>query len=210
MSADESWFRNVDWSPAIAERFEAALRQTRDPSQFLRIQATSVAPRHPEVALQLLERYFALPVRLFDAWARELHGRLLVDRGDGAAALQSYLAALEAERLKPHVVSRAHLRLAELVLRRDDDARYLEALAALQAREGHTETVPDEYARAAASAQLCERLGDALRARDYARAALDAASRPESGIGFAGGRGLIREQHGPRLERLRRLALPLS
>jgi tetratricopeptide (TPR) repeat protein len=206
MTADESWFRNTDWSPAIAERFEEGLRHARDKSQFLRIQATSVARRHPEVALQLLDRYFEQPVRLFDAWARELQGRLREGLGEDEAALESYLAALESERLKPHVVSRSHLRLAELVLRRDDAGRYLEALTVLQAREGHTESVLDEFARTAASAQLCERLGDAARARDYARAALDAASRPESGVGFAGGHGLISEEHAPLIERLRRLA----
>jgi hypothetical protein len=204
--ADESWYRNTDWSPAIAARFEEGLRHTRDKGQFLRIQATSLAPREPEVALQLLERYFALPVRLFEAWARELQGRLRESLGDDDAALASYLAALEAERLKPSVVSRSHLRFAELVLRRDDAPRYLDALAVLQARETHTESALEEFARCAASAQLLERLGDAPRARDYARAALDAASRPESGLGFADGRGLIRQDQAPLIERLRRLA----
>jgi hypothetical protein len=206
MNADDSWYRNTDWSPAIAARFEEGLRHAHDKAQFLRIQATSVAPREPEVALQLLDRYFALPVRLFEAWARELQGRLHESLGDDAAALVSYAAALEAERLKPSVTSRSHLRLAELVLRRADAARYLDALAVLQAREGHNETALEEFARCAATAQLLERLHDAPRARDYARAALDAASRPESGLGFADGRGLIRQDQAPLIERLRRLA----
>ena len=154
----------------------------------------------------MLERYFALPVRLFEAWARELQGRVYESLGDDEAARVSYLAALEAERLKPSVVSRSHLRFAELVLRCSDEARYLDALAALQAREGQAETALEEFARCAASARLLERLGDAPRARDYARAALDAASRPESGLGFADGRGLIRQEQAPPIERLRRLA----
>jgi hypothetical protein len=206
VNSDESWFRNTHWNPDVAARFEEGLRHAHDKAQFLRIQATSLAPREPQVALALLDRYFALPVRLFEAWARELQGRVHESLGDDEAALVSYLAALEAERLKPSVVSHSHLRLAELVLRRADEARYLDALAAMQAREGHTETALEEFARCAASAQLLERLGDAPRARDYARAALDAASRPESGLGFADGRGLIRQDQAPLIERLRRLA----
>ena len=82
MNTDESWFRNTDWNPDIAARFEAGRRHAHDQAQFLRIQATSDAPREPEVALQLLDRYLALPVRLFEAWARELQGRVHESLGD--------------------------------------------------------------------------------------------------------------------------------
>ena len=55
------WFRNTTWNESIQAAFDAKLRRARRKGQYLRIQACTLARSHPEIALELLERYLALP-----------------------------------------------------------------------------------------------------------------------------------------------------
>jgi hypothetical protein len=54
----DEWFRNTPWGATIAAHFEEKLRNAR---RKQRTQASILAETHPESALQLLDRYFALP-----------------------------------------------------------------------------------------------------------------------------------------------------
>jgi hypothetical protein len=78
MGAD--WFRNTTWNEAVASTFNDKLRRARRKEQYLRIQACTLAPSHPEAALQLLDRYFALKDD-FD------HAQAYVDRATAFLAL---------------------------------------------------------------------------------------------------------------------------
>jgi hypothetical protein len=76
----DEWFRNTPWDVTIAAHFEEKLRNARRKEQYLRIQASVLAETHPESALQLLDRYFALPDD-FD------HTQAHVDRATALIAL---------------------------------------------------------------------------------------------------------------------------
>jgi len=65
--AKPEWFRNEDWSPTVEAHFFQKLARARDKAQYLKLQAYHLTQRHPEVALTLLERYFALGEHFFDA-----------------------------------------------------------------------------------------------------------------------------------------------
>lgn len=51
------WFRNSNWNDAIETAFFAKLRRARSKAQYLKIQACTLAEKHPEVALRLLDQY---------------------------------------------------------------------------------------------------------------------------------------------------------
>jgi len=54
------WFRNEDWSPEIEEQFFRKLGRARSQkAQYLRVQAYTLRKTRPEIALKLLETYFA-------------------------------------------------------------------------------------------------------------------------------------------------------
>ena len=60
----DEWFRHTNWNDAIARRFDEKLQRARRKEHYLRIQASTLAPTHPMVALALLDRYFAtIPLR---------------------------------------------------------------------------------------------------------------------------------------------------
>lgn len=68
------------WDDALAERFFKRLGRPRNKGQYLCIQAPMLVRARPDVALDLLERYFALPPQLDQAQAH-------VDRAAALMAL---------------------------------------------------------------------------------------------------------------------------
>lgn len=74
------WFRNARWNESVERSFNEKLRRARRKEQYLRIQASTLACSHPEVALRLLDRYFELPDD-FD------HAQAHVDRATALLAL---------------------------------------------------------------------------------------------------------------------------
>ena len=83
------WFRNTTWNASIERAFDDKLRRARRKEQYLRIQACTLARLHPDVALKLLDRYFALP-NDFD------HAQAHVDRATAYLALGRVAEALTA------------------------------------------------------------------------------------------------------------------
>ena len=55
----QDWYRNTIWTPDVAQRFEEKLRRARSKDQYLRIQALCLVKSNPDVALSLIERFFA-------------------------------------------------------------------------------------------------------------------------------------------------------
>jgi tetratricopeptide (TPR) repeat protein len=100
------WYRNSQWSPAIAESFEARLARSRSQkAQYLVLQGMALVPKHPEIAASLLRRAIDLddPFETVRALATLAQAHLALGNVEGA--LEAYEAALERQIAQPNVVA---------------------------------------------------------------------------------------------------------
>lgn len=191
----EDWFRNQEWNADIARRFDEKLGRARRKEQYLRIQACTLAPTHPDVALQLLDRYFSMP----DAFD---HAQAYVDRATALKALgrieeaaDAYEAALAREVEFPNLKTQAYLELPVLVATADLRSRFDRAIAILDEQGGRRMFPVDHFLWHAARALIMASRGDRAAAVPHAQAALQAASKDHSGFRYHPGVGLVTEEH---------------
>ena len=201
---DDGWFRNSEWNEAIALAFEQKLKRARRKSQYLRIQACTLARSHPHVALALLERYFALGEDFDHAQAHvdRANAYLALDNMD--AAIQSYEAALEREHVFPNFRTNAHLDLPYLIALNGIAGRFDQAMAMLSSSEERLMFPADRFKHHAARAVILAR-SNPTAARMEARSALEAAALDHSGFRYHPAAGLVSERHAQALSKLRGL-----
>ncbi|HEV2606484.1 MAG TPA: hypothetical protein VGT79_00745 [Xanthomonadaceae bacterium] len=202
---DDHWFRNKSWDAHAASAFEEKLRRARRKSQYIRIQASYLASTHSLVALELLDRYFALGDD-FD------HAQAHVDRAEAYFALSqvedafsSYEAALKREEEFPNLRTRANLELPYQIALRGAAHRYDQAMALLSNGGLRLMFAVDHFVFHATKAIILSAQGNLADARAEARPALEAAARDHSGFRYHPGIGLVSDKHAKALALLRRL-----
>lgn len=181
--SSEDWYRRETWTEEDEEQFEKKLSRTRGRrSEYLRIQAGTLAqtgePAVARAAIGLATRYLREnPEGIFRAGVLLAIANASATLGDHHGAVQAYREALEAERRRPNVHELAHLHLAWFVATNDLDAVFEEVLAVLEATLTEEDLVLPfwQYRYFAAVAIMSSALGDAARATEMARRALEAA-----------------------------------
>jgi tetratricopeptide (TPR) repeat protein len=199
----EEWFRNTTWSDEIASQFEAKLNRARRKGQYLRIQACTLAEARPEIALQLLERYFAQEDRFDEAQAYVDRATAFTVLGRLDEALSAYERALGAESRMPNLITEAGIELPYLVAVATLTKQYDRALGVLKKSQRHIAFPVQEFKWNAAQALIAgagERLAEA---REFAKRALEAAAKDHSGFRDHAKLGLVSQQHADVLRRLR-------
>jgi tetratricopeptide (TPR) repeat protein len=202
--ADDSWFRNTDWNEEIALAFEQKLKRARRKSQYLRIQACTLASARPRVALELLDRYFALGDDFDHAQAHVDRATALLALGQLDSAIQAYQAALERERVFPNLRTGAYLDLPYLIAINGVADHFGQALGILSDAESQLMFPVDRFKFHAARA-LIRMHSDLPAARSAAKLALEAAASDRSGFRYHPWVGLISEKHAQALLKLRGL-----
>ncbi|WP_457097224.1 hypothetical protein [Lysobacter sp. P5_B9] len=202
--ADDSWFRNADWNEAIAVAFDQKLKRARQKSQYLRIQACTLARSHPRVALELLDRYFALGDDFDHAQAHVDRATAYLALGDIDSAIQSYEAALERERAFPNLRTGASLDLPYQIALNGITNRFDQAIAMLSESEKRLMFPVDRFKHHTARAVILAK-SDPSAARVEAKAALEAAALDHSGFRYHPTVGLVSERHAQALLKLRGL-----
>jgi tetratricopeptide (TPR) repeat protein len=189
------WCRNTEWNADIEAAFFAKLRRARDKKQYLRIQACTIAKRQPQVALRLLDEYFALGEHFDHAQAHVDRASAQLALGETEKAIQSYEAALAFEASKPNVLTQAYIDLPFLIASQSITARYEQALDLLQHHKSRL-TFPVEVFRwNAAYALIASEVDLPDVAQSNAQSALDAAGKEHSGFRFHPTVGLVTHEY---------------
>jgi tetratricopeptide (TPR) repeat protein len=202
MSRDD-WYRNEWWNDEIASHFEAKLKRALKKGQYLRIQACTLAKSNPEMALKLLDRYFAQHDERFDdaqAYVDRAVALLALGRID--EALSSYEDALRTEAKAPNLLTQAYIELPYMISVRGMRSRYGRALEILQEHRKRLMFPVEHFKWNAAQAIIAGETGNRDKAREFASAALEFAAKDHSGFRYHPDIGLVSETHADALRQL--------
>lgn len=203
MSAD--WFRNTTWNEAIARAFDQKLRRARRKEQYLRIQASTLAQSHPEVALHLLDRYFELPDDFGHAQAHCVRATAFLALGRMDDAIASYEAALACEAELPNLLTQAYLDLPYLIATRRVREHYGRALQLLASHQARLVFPVERFRWHAAHALIADDSQDPDVAKVHAEQALGEAEHHHSGLRYHPTVGLVTPEHDAIVEKLEAL-----
>jgi tetratricopeptide (TPR) repeat protein len=189
--ARDDWFRHTDWNAEIEAAFFEKLRLARDKKQYLRIQASTIAVRRPEVALRLLDEYFALGDHFDQAQAHADRASAYLALGDREHAIAALEDALAREEQYPRLQTYAYLDLPFLIARYRIESRYNQALELLKRHRTRLTFPVDHFRWHAAFSLILSVQGQAASAREHARLALAAAEKEQSGFRYHPSVGLV-------------------
>jgi hypothetical protein len=189
--ARDDWFRHTDWNAEIEYAFFEKLRRARDKKQYLRIQASTIASHKPEVALRLLDEYFALGDHFDQAQGHADRASAYLALGDSVRAIAALEAALAREEQYARLLTYAYLDLPFLVASQRIESRYKQALELLERHKARLTFPVDHFRWHAAFALILSASAQASSAREHARLALAAAQNDHSGFRYHPGVGLV-------------------
>jgi tetratricopeptide (TPR) repeat protein len=196
------WFENTTWNESVEQMFEQKLRRARRKEQYLRAQASYLADSHPQVALALLGRYFAMPNQQEQAWALAIRAQALIALGRIDEAIESYEAALAREAAHPNRLTQAYRDLPFLIATQRVTTRYARALKILKEHQSRLR-FPLDYFRWNAAYALIAAESDAVDvAEEYAKNALRAWKAEHSGMPRHPTFGLVGDVHDDVIRRL--------
>ena len=189
------WFRNTAWNASIEQAFEDKLCRARRKEQYLRIQACTLARSHPDVALKLLDRYFALPNDFDHAQAHVDRATAYLALGRVADALAAYEDALTREAVFPQVQTEAYIAFPYIAATRGIREQYPRALELLLKHKSRLMFPVDHFRWHTARAMIAAAALDAKTAKAHSQLALEAGAREHSGFRSHPSVGLVTKQY---------------
>ena len=205
MGDREDWYRSAEWNDAIEAAFRARLKRARRKEQYLRIQASYLSKRYPDIALRLLDEYFSMPDKFDNAVAHQQRAEALLLLGRRDEALEAYEAALRRETEFPQLRSHTYLDYPYLVAVDRIKMLYERVLEILDARKGELMFPVDHFMWHAARALIFSDQGSQSEAREEALAAIIVADVEHSGFRYHPAIGLVGDRYKETLKRLKGL-----
>lgn len=205
--SSEDWYRNTEWNDEIKQAFFARLKRSRSQrDQNLEIQAGTLLPTHPEVALELIDLYFETRKESFtDARAHDVRAEAHLRLGNIPGAIVAFKDALAHERKHPTFLTHAIFDFAMLVATHKITSEYDDALAGLQARGDRLHFPAHIFEWHAAHSIILEDRGELDQAAEHAQVALEAAQRTESPFSYHRDLGLVEPKSAPIVEVLQQI-----
>jgi tetratricopeptide (TPR) repeat protein len=205
LMARDDWYRNIDWNQEIAGHFEEKLQRSRNKNQYLRIQALTLIPKHPQIALELLDRYFLLDESHDRALAYQARAEAHLSLGRIEDAIIAYEATLLQEAAKPNVGTWVSIEFPYLVAVRGLTPYFQRALEILGSRTSGLVFPVMRFKFHAARALILAAQGDSTVAQREAKLALDAAAEKRSEFERHPTLGLVSNADADAVSRLREL-----
>ena len=200
------WFRNTTWNDVLEQSFNERLRRSKNKSQYLRIQACTLARSDPATALKLLARYFELDDDLFHAQAYVDQATALIALGRIDDAIRSFERALAREKEFPNVLSSAYLSLPFLIAKNELESKFERAIELLEVHQSRLTFPYERFQWYASQAMIAASMGNMLSAKEYAEQALGAARETYSGFQNEPSVGIVGTAHGDIINRLQHYA----
>jgi tetratricopeptide (TPR) repeat protein len=180
----DNWYRNACWSEDIEIEFFRRLRRARDKLQPLRIQASLLTESRADIALRILEKYFA------DAGGDHFdRAQALVDGaqahitlGNADAAVESLEAALVQEEARPTAFTLSYLELPMLIVRNRMSDQYERAIEVLKQHSDRPQFPIHKYQWYCVLALLLNEQGKSSEAQLAAKKALGITMLQQSGF----------------------------
>jgi len=200
----QDWFRNKTWNDEIEVAFMAKLKRARRKSQYLRIQASCLSATYPEVALKLLDLYFAQGDVFDHTTAYTQRAKIYISQGKIDKAIEAYLNAVDAEQMRPNVKSGVSVDFP-LFVANHRLLRFYEKATELLAGVSRAEMIfPVNVFKANAALAMIEaERGDKDSAKHFATQALVAARMQHSGFRCHPDLGLVSDKYKTELLKLK-------
>jgi hypothetical protein len=176
------WFRNTSWDPEIEDTFFKKLARAKNKSQYLRVQASILASHCPDVALRLLDQYFASGEHFDMAQAHVDRATAYFCLGQTTSAVLAYEAALAREASHPHSQTQACLELPFLIATERLSQHNDRAMALLEMHKNRITFPIERFRWNCALALIRSEQGDCRAAQQAARDALVASTEAHSGF----------------------------
>ncbi len=200
------WYRNREWTAAIAAEFEARLARSRaQKAQYLRIQGSTLKDSHPEVAVELLQRCVDQGDSPYVAHALLDKAHALYRMGKIDDALATLEATMAQEQREPMFRTSAPFDYAFLVALHGRSERYDQVLGLMDVHAAGPFAVMD-FERESARAIILSERGKADDAREAARLALQAEAVRDGGVPGFPQVGTVPANDHPFGDRLRAIA----
>jgi len=202
----DNWWRNTSWNEEIEAAFFSKLARARNKSWYLRNQATALASSLPEVALRLLDQYFAMGGDLDQAQAHFYRARAYVALRNFDAAVLAFEAVLAREEAVPNFRTWAFHELPVLIATERMSAHYHRAIQVLMKHKDWLTFPVQFYQWHGALALILHEQGQTLEAETEAKLALEAAGMTHSGFQHHPNLGLAGDTADEFGNRLRQIA----
>src|ERR1700676_632837 len=184
LMAPERWFCNAEWTPTIEEHF------------FKKIQAGCLCKKHPQVALALLEKFFALDGNsIFRAEAFLYQAEAHLSLGAKQKAIESFQKALQRQREFPNVITAVWSEYGLLVATEEMWEFLDDAFKVLHEHKAGLLFPSEQFLWYGIYALITDARGEHQAAKDYASKALHFSGLTHSGLRYHPKLGLVEARY---------------